>query len=219
MRFTVAADIMSSGKRAGGGLCRRDFTVRVLFLPLHTKWNSGSCSTAKASATTCVSAAVAEQLVLRGVRNTFAETQAVCLSRLSRDRQWGTARQSHSRDRSGQRNLQLCGVFSNHHFWIGQNTSSCRVWQSRNGENMVLYFSPSSRSGFYCNGLSRRASETSICVSSTPWPTPTLWGRNNDIWAGFSLLRGTTGLQVLLQWWLVENVTLIHLMQSADGGY
>lgn len=86
MRFTVAADIMSSGKRAGGGLCRRDFTVRVLFLPLHTKWDCGSCSTAKASATTCVSAAVAEQLVLRGVRNTFAETQAVCLSRLSRDR-------------------------------------------------------------------------------------------------------------------------------------
>lgn len=133
--------------------------------------------------------------------------------------QWGTARQSHSRDGSGQRNLQLCGVFSNHHFWIGQNTSSCRVWQSGSGENMVLYFSPSSRSGFYCNGLSRGASETGICVSSTPWPTPTLWGKNNDIWGGSSLLSGTTGLQVLLQWWLVENVTLIHLMQSADRGY
>lgn len=82
----MAADILSSGKRDEGGLCRRDFTVRVLFLPPHTKWDRGSCSTAKAPVTTCVSAAVAEQLVLRGVRSTFAETQAACLRCLSHDR-------------------------------------------------------------------------------------------------------------------------------------
>lgn len=90
-------------------LCQRVFFFQ------HTLWRTwGGCSPAEAPVTACVSAAIGELFVFRGLRNTFAETQTVCLSRLSQwQTRWGTARKSHSGDRSQQSNWQRSVLFSN----------------------------------------------------------------------------------------------------------
>lgn len=76
-QLMVAVDILSSDKQSQVGLCRRDSYMGDFFFQHTLSRACGSCSTAKAPVTTCVSAAAIEQLALRGVRSTFAETQAV----------------------------------------------------------------------------------------------------------------------------------------------